>query len=187
MPTLNVIIASTRPGRAGLPIANWFVDHAKAHGGFDVIVTDLLELDLPFMNEANHPRLQQYEHQHTKDWSAIVAGSDAFVFVMPEYNYAFTAPLKNALDYLHNEWRFKPVGFVSYGGVAAGNRAVESLRGVMAALSMFPLAAAVHIPFFSQFFNDDGEIEGNEVMNNAAIALLDELVRVESTFRELRA
>jgi hypothetical protein len=38
---LRIIIASTRPGRAGLPVANWFIDVARAHGGFDVQVTDL--------------------------------------------------------------------------------------------------------------------------------------------------
>jgi hypothetical protein len=29
MPRL-LIIASTRPGRTGRPVANWFVDHAEA-------------------------------------------------------------------------------------------------------------------------------------------------------------
>ena len=40
---------------------------------------------------------------------------------MPEYNFGINAPLKNAIDYLHSEWQDKPVGFVSYGGVAAGH------------------------------------------------------------------
>src|SRR6188508_1607060 len=95
LPKLMIIIASTRPGRVGLPVARWFARDAIAHGGFEVEVTDLAELALPFMDEPNHPRLRQYTHQHTKEWSAKVDAADAFVFVMPEYNYGFNAPLKN--------------------------------------------------------------------------------------------
>jgi hypothetical protein len=116
MPTLQIIIASTRPGRVGLPVARWFESRARTHGGLDVEVVDLAEIDLPFVDEPNHPRLRQYTQQHTKDWSAKVDAADAFVFVMPEYNYGFNAPLKNAIDYLHQEWLYKPVGLVSYGG-----------------------------------------------------------------------
>jgi NAD(P)H-dependent FMN reductase len=113
MPKLHVILASTRPGRAGEPIAEWFVARAKAHGAFEVELVDLAEVDLPFMDEPNHPRLRRYTHEHTKAWSARVDAADAFVFVTPEYNYGFTAPLKNAIDFLHFEWQHKPVGFVS--------------------------------------------------------------------------
>ena len=85
---LTVIIASTRPGRAGLPIASWFVEHAKKDGRFDVVVADLKEIGLPILDEPKHPRFQQYEHEHTKRWSAIVAAADAFVIVTPEYNFS---------------------------------------------------------------------------------------------------
>jgi len=101
-----IIIASTRPGRVGLPVAQWFEQCAITHGGFAV---DLAALNLPFMDEPNHPRPRQYTRQYTKDWSARVAAADAFVFVMPEYNYGFNAPLKNAINYLQHEWAYKPV------------------------------------------------------------------------------
>ena len=66
MPTLQIIIASTRPGRVGLPVGRWFEGRARAHGGFEVEVVDLAELRLPFVDEPNHPRLRQYTQQHTK-------------------------------------------------------------------------------------------------------------------------
>lgn len=118
-PRLGVILASTRPGRVGLPVAQWVQARAALHGGFDVQLLDLAEINLPFMDEPNHPRLGRYEHQHTKRWSATVDAMDAFAVVMPEYNYGFSAPLKNAIDFLHSEWHYKPVGLVSYGGVSA--------------------------------------------------------------------
>ena len=121
---LQVVIASTRPGRIGPVVGDWFVQQAKAHGAFDVEVTDLAELNLPFHDEPNHPMTGHYEHEHTREWSRIVDAADAIVFVMPEYNYSFSAPLKNALDYLNREWAYKPVAFVSYGGISGGMRAV---------------------------------------------------------------
>jgi NAD(P)H-dependent FMN reductase len=187
MSRLQIIIASTRPGRVGVPVGRWFEAEARAHGAFEIDVVDLAALGLPLMNEPNHPRLRQYTHRHTEDWSARVDDADAFVFVMPEYNYGFTAPLKNAIDYLHHEWHYKPVGFVSYGGVAAGTRAVQMIKQVVSALKMTPLFEAVSIPFVAQFIDDEGELQGNEVMQQAARAMLDELVRVSDALRPLRA
>jgi NAD(P)H-dependent FMN reductase len=186
MPRLSIIIGSTRPGRAGLPIADWFADRARGHGGFEIDVVDLAELNLPILDEPNHPRLRQYTHQHTKDWSARVAGSDAFVIVTPEYNHGYSAAVKNAIDYLHHEWHYKPVGFVSYGGVAAGTRAMQQLKQVVTALRMLPLTDAVNIPFHTQFLDDDGRVQANEVMEQAADVMLDELARVAETLRPLR-
>jgi NAD(P)H-dependent FMN reductase len=187
MATLQIIIASTRPGRAGLPIGQWFHERALGHGGFDIDLVDLADLNLPFMDEPSHPRLRRYTHQHTRDWSARVEAADAFVFVTPEYNHGFNAPLKNAIDYLHDEWRHKPVGFVSYGGVAAGTRAVQMLKQVVSALRMVPAVEAVSIPFFTQLIDEEGTLRANEVMEAGATAMLDELGRLEAALRPLRA
>ena len=139
MPRLTIIIGSTRPGRAGLPIATWFADRARSHGGFDVAVVDLAELDLPLLDEPEHPRLRRYVHEHTKAWSACVDAADAVVMVTPEYNHGYPAALKNAIDYLHEEWQDKPVAFVSYGGISAGTRAVQQLKQVVTTLKMLPV------------------------------------------------
>jgi NAD(P)H-dependent FMN reductase len=167
-------------------VARWFEERARAHGAFDIRIADLAELDLPFMDEPNHPHLRQYTKQHTKDWSAIVDAADTFVFVMPEYNFGFTAPLKNAIDYLNHEWRYKPVGLVSYGGISAGTRAVQMIKQVVTTLRMTPVYEAVSIPFVKQFLDDDGRIQPNDVMTDAAAAMLDELVRYEAALRPLR-
>jgi NAD(P)H-dependent FMN reductase len=186
MPLLQIVIASTRPGRVGLPVGRWFEAHARAHGAFEIEVADLAEIRLPFMDEPNHPRLRKYTHQHTRDWSARVEAADAFVFVMPEYNYGFTAPLKNAIDYLHTEWQYKPVGLVSYGGISAGTRAAQMVKQVVTTLKMTPLPEAVSIPFVAQFVDDEGVVKPNEVMEQSSTAMLDELVRVEKALRGLR-
>jgi len=106
--------------------------------------------------------------------------------VMPEYNYGFNAPLKNAIDYLHVEWQYKPVGFVSYGGVSGGTRAVQMLKQVVTTLKLMPLPEAVTIPFVAQFIDDEGAFAPNEMIEQSGKAMLDELVRVSGALAGLR-
>jgi NAD(P)H-dependent FMN reductase len=186
MPRLMIIIASTRPGRVGLPVARWFIDRASRHGGFELDVVDLAELGLPLLDEPDHPRLRKYTKEHTRAWSEQVDGADAIVFVTAEYNYGYPAALKNAIDYLHHEWFYKALGFVSYGGVAAGTRSMLQLKQVAGSVKMVPVMEAVNIPFVRQFIGEDGELHANDVMEEAAVALLDELLRVDQALRPLR-
>ncbi len=187
LPRLMIVVPSTRPGRIGLTIGQWVQDRAEQYGGFQVGVADLAEINLPFMDEPNHPRLGNYTHRHTKDWSARVDASDAFVFVTPEYNYGIVAPLKNAIDYLHREWQYKPVGFVSYGGIAAGTRAVQMTKQIVTTLKMVPLFEGVNIPFVNQFFDDEQQFTPSETMEKSLTAMFDELVRMAAALKPLRA
>lgn len=182
-PTLSVIVGSTRPGRVGLPVATWFHEVATAHGAFAVQLVDLAEVGLPFLDEPKHPRLGEYVHQHTRDWSATVERSDAFVFVMPEYNHGYSPSLKNAIDFLFTEWQYKPVGFVSYGGAAGGTRGVQSLKPVVASLKMFPLFEAVVIPMVQQLIDEDGVVIPTEAMGTTATVMLDELLAMSERLR----
>jgi NAD(P)H-dependent FMN reductase len=185
-PVLRIIIGSTRPGRVGPSVAAWITERAIEHGGFDVQVTDLAELDLPILDEPNHPRLRQYTRQHTKDWSAVVDASDAFIFVTPEYNYAFNAALKNAIDYLYNEWQHKAAGIVSYGGIAAGTRATQMLKQVLTALKIMPVPEAVNIPFVTQHLDEDRRFKSTEMMDASATAMLDEVLKWTESLAPLR-
>lgn len=171
---LQILVASTRPGRVGMPVAKWAEQRAREHGGFAVDLVDLLDVALPFMDEPNHPRLRQYVHPHTLSWSATIDRADAFVFVVPEYNYGYSAVIKNALDFLHQEWQYKPVGLVSYGGIAAGTRGVQQLKQVLGALKLFALNEAVHIPYIAQYIGPDGALEPTEMMEQAMTEMLDE-------------
>jgi NAD(P)H-dependent FMN reductase len=185
-PTLMIVIASTRPGRVGLPIAEWFEGRAAEHGGFELDVADLAAIELPMMDEPKHPRRREYEHRHTKEWSARVEAADAFVFVHPEYNHGMTAPLKNALDYLSQEWAYKPLGLVSYGSVSAGTRAAQMIKQVAVYLKLFTVAEVVSIPFVRNFVGEDGAFAPNEMIETAAGGMLDELIRLEAALRPLR-
>jgi NAD(P)H-dependent FMN reductase len=182
---LTTVVASTRPGRVGRSVADWFTEQAAQAGRFDVRTVDLAELALPFLDEPHPPVLRQYTKSHTWEWSRIVEASDAFVFVTPEYNGGFPAPLKNAWDYLAVEWQHKPAGFVSYGGVSAGTRAVQMAKQVVANLRMLPVGPTVSIPFINGLV-ENGAFRAGGIHGTAADHMLDELHRVARVMRELR-
>ncbi len=187
-PLLQVIIASTRPTRVGAKVADWFIPIAEAQGAFAIERVDLKEINLPLMDEPKHPRLAEYEHEHTKRWSATVARADAYVFVTPEYDFGPPASLINALQYLVKEWAYKPVGLVSYGGVSAGLRSANALRIISTANNMMPLPGAVSIPLVGQLVNKEtGAFEPGEVQVKAANGMLAELARWEKALRTLRS
>jgi NAD(P)H-dependent FMN reductase len=176
MHRLLIIIASTRPGRVGGSVGDWFIELARGRADFDIDVADLAELGLPFLDEPAHPSERRYTHEHTRRWSSRVDDSDAFIFVMPEYNFGFNAPLKNALDYLYWEWQDKPVGFVSYGGIAGGTRAVQMIKQVVTTLKMVPVKEGVIIPFVATRI-EGGRFESYERLDATARTMLDELAR----------
>jgi NAD(P)H-dependent FMN reductase len=183
---LKIITGSTRPGRKGPAIASWIAKAAEQHPEFEIELVDLAEVNLPFFDEPNHPRLQKYEHQHTKDWSARINSADAFIIVTPEYNYSYTAPVKNALDFLYNEWNHKPVAFVSYGGVAAGTRAVQALKLVVTAQKMMPVAESVNIPFFTKHIDDKGNFVPDEGLTKSADSMFAELLKWTKGLKAIR-
>ncbi|MEH1100460.1 NADPH-dependent FMN reductase [Micromonospora sp. CPCC 205561] len=186
MPCLTVIVASTRPGRVGRRLGDWFTGIADRHDAFDEVrLVDLAEVGLPFHDEPHHPSEGHYLHRHTRDWSATIDAGDAFVFVMPEYNYGFSAPLKNAIDYLHREWRYKPVGFVSYGMTSGGLRAVQMIKQVVTTLKMMPANEAVTV-FLRQALDDTGELLPDPARDAAAELMLDEVARLAAALAPLR-
>ena len=186
MYNLKIITASTRPGRKGPALANWIFELAKKHPEFSVELLDLAVINLPFLDEPNHPKLQKYTKDHTKKWSETIAAADAFIFVTPEYNFGYPASLKNALDFLYNEWAYKPVAFVSYGGIAGGTRSMQAIKQVMTAMNLVPVLAAVNVPFFTKYIDEQNTFNADEGINKAAEGMLKELLKWTETLKQMR-
>jgi NAD(P)H-dependent FMN reductase len=177
MYNLKIISSTVRPGRKGPVIAAWVMELAKQNGNFNVELLDLGEINLPMMNEPNHPILKKYQYEHTKWWSAKIEEADAFIFVTAEYDYNYPAPLRNALEYLSQEWGYKAAGIVSYGGVSAGTRAANALKADLSTLRIVPIPEAVNFSFFQKNINDQNELEVNETSVKAAQNMLKQLLR----------
>jgi len=183
---LGIVIASVRPGRVGKPVGDWFLEVAQKHGKFDASLVDLAEINLPLLDEPKHPRFQDYQHEHTKKWSALVSSFDAYVFVTAEYDYSAPASLMNALQYLYKEWNYKAATCVSYGGVSGGTRAVNALRITLSALKIVPLAEAVHIPFVARNIHE-GKFVPPDGLEASVGPVLDELFKWSEALAPMRA
>jgi len=149
---IAIIIGSTRPGRKAEAVAKWVYEIAQKRTDAEFEIVDIKDFDLPLLDEPVSPIMGQYTHQHTKIWSAKIASFDAYVFVTPEYNHGTSGALKNAIDFLYHEWVNKAAGFVSYGG-AAGARAVEQLRLVLAEVQIATVRNQVLLSLFTDFEN----------------------------------
>lgn len=184
---LNVIIVSTRPGRNGKPVGEWFYDYAKAHAGaFDeVVLTDLVDVGLPLLDEPNHPKAQKYTKDHTKNWSAIVGGSDAFVFVLPEYNFTAPPSFVNAVDFLFNEWGYKPASFVSYGGVSGGLRSVQTAKTQLTTVNVMPIPEQVVIPMVFGLISDS-KFHAEKLHEDSADQTIESLGKWANALKVLR-
>ncbi|MCX5399811.1 NADPH-dependent FMN reductase [Streptomyces sp. NBC_00102] len=147
---IAVVVGSVRPGRVTRAVADWALTVAAGRQDATYELVDLADHDLPLQGEAQPPRSGRYEHEHTRRWSARVAGFDGFLFVTPEYNHSAPAVLKNALDHLYDEWNDKAAGFVSL-GFAGGVRAAEHLRGVAAELQLATVQAQLALTIGDDF------------------------------------
>src|SRR5690242_13226071 len=107
MTKVGIILGSTRPGRNGEAVAKWVYDIASRRGDAEFELVDLLDYNLPHLDEAIPPAMGQYTNEHTKQWAAKIAEFDAFIFVTPEYNHSTSGALKNAIDFLYAEWNNK--------------------------------------------------------------------------------
>jgi NAD(P)H-dependent FMN reductase len=132
---IAVIIGSTRPTRICAGIAAWAREVIGAGSELSYELLDLAEVGLPFLDEPLKAALHQYTHEHTRAWSALIEGYDGFLFVFPQYNWGYPGVLKNALDYLYDEWRGKPASLFSY-GTRGGNKAAAQFVMVLNGLHM---------------------------------------------------
>nr|AAK06791.1 putative reductase SimA10 [Streptomyces antibioticus]AAL15587.1 Sim9 [Streptomyces antibioticus] len=165
---LAVVLGSTREGRLCPTVANWFAGQGRQHGGFDLDLVDPYGLDIPVAPSPEPPA-------QVVEIGQRLAAADAFVIVTPEYNHSFSAPLKSLIDWHYVQWRAKPVGFVSYGGLAGGLRAVEQLRLVFAELHAATVRDTVSFHNAAQLFDEAGDPRDPEGCNTAAKTMLDQL------------
>jgi len=152
MVKIGIIIGSTRPGRLGEGVAKWVYEMSKARNDAEFELVDIKDYELPLLDEPKLAGTQEYSKEHTKKWSAKVAEFDGYIFVTPEYNHSTSAALKNALDFLYNEWTNKAAGFVSYGAVG-GARSVEALRTIMAQFKIADVREQVMLFLADDFEN----------------------------------
>ncbi|WP_369169403.1 NADPH-dependent FMN reductase [Streptomyces sp. R28] len=183
---IAVLVGSTREGRFAPVVTKWLSGHLGQRDDMRADVVDLAETPLPTV----FPAFGQQPPPGTEEALALVtprlAAADAFVLVTPEYNHSYPASLKNAIDWHNEQWHGKPIGFVSYGGLSGGLRAVEHLRVVMAELNAMTIRNTVSFHDAWSRFDADGSVK-DPAADTAAKALLDQLAWWAHALRDARS
>jgi NAD(P)H-dependent FMN reductase len=159
---LVVVVASVREGRFGPVVASWFAEQADLHGGFDVDVVDLADVDIPLSLPAASPKYAGDDYPRPagmRPLTSALENADAFVLVTPEYNHSYPASLKAAIDWHFTQWTAKPVAFVSYGGAAGGRHAVLHLENVLTELHAVTIRDGLAFPNYFTAWHDDRPLD----------------------------
>lgn len=156
---IGIILGSTRPGRLGPLVGEWVKNTASASGArFELV--DLQDYSLPLLEEPWAVGAGNYTGDAANAWASKLGEFDGFIFVTAEYNHSIPAALKNAIDYVKDEWANKSAGIVSYGSMG-GVRAGEHLRQVLGELQVADVRQTVMFSLFTDFTGiSDGTTPG---------------------------
>jgi len=159
-PNIGIIVGTNRPTRIGRGIAEW-VQRNMQHDGLNLELIDLAEINLPFLDEPEIPAHHHYTKDHTKAWSELISKYDGFVLVFPQYNWGYPAVLKNAMDYLFDEWAHKPISLMCYGG-HGGFQGLLAMKLVTQGLDMYNMATNPPINISEDMFDEQGQFKDIE-------------------------
>jgi NAD(P)H-dependent FMN reductase len=177
---VGVVLGSSREARLGERVIRWVLTGAKEVPEADFALFDLAGYELPFFNEAVAPWDNPDRHPapNVARWLEDMASADGYLFVVPEYNLAVPAVVKNALDFLAHEADVKPASILSYsdtfnGGVTAGHE----LRLVLNKLGMLPLPKTIPLAHADQLLDPDGRLVAESRFAKVVAQLLPYLLR----------
>ena len=165
---IGIILGSTREGRVSPQVGAWVKEIADKRGDANYTIIDIADYKLPLLGEAGA------DASGAQAWSEAIADQDGFVFIVQEYNHSISAALKNALDYLRDEWNNKAAGIVSYGSVG-GARAAEHLRGILGELLVADVRVHPALSLFTDFENGT-DFKPKEVQEDSVNQMLDQLI-----------
>ncbi len=188
-PKILIVLSSIREGRSGQTVANWATKQIDQRQDADFELVDLKDYSMPLYDQAVTPSVMDgkpYDIDTVQAWTKKIGEADGFVFITAEYNHGVPSALKNAIDYVYQQWNNKALGFISYGSIAGGARAVEHLRGVAAELQMADVRAAVHIPNVWAAFDEQGQLK-DESVGAPITAMLDQVVAWSTALKTIRS
>lgn len=188
MHKLVVVVGSVREGRFGPVAAAWVAEQARAHGGFEVQVVDLAEVELPLALPAQSPKYAGEAYPRPAGMAALTSAlteADAFILVTPEYNHSYPASLKAAIDWHFTQWTAKPVAFVSYGGMSGGRHAVLHLENVLTELHAVAIRDRLAFPNYFTAWQDAQPLD--ESCAGYAKSMLDQLAWWAAALHDARA
>jgi NAD(P)H-dependent FMN reductase len=152
---IPIILGSIRRNRETVKVAGCVLDLMKDVSCITTELIDLRSLNLPMMEE--RLRFRDDPPPALSEFSGKISRADAIVIVTPEYNSGYPGVLKNALDYLKDEYKRKPFGIVTVSSAWSGGMlCLTALRQVILHLGGVPIPAILPVPKVQEAFDEHG-------------------------------
>lgn len=154
--SIPVFYGSVRDNRQGIKAARFVVNKLEEKG-FEPLLIDPLEYDLPLLRKMYKSYKDESPPQILKDLAAIIQNADGFVIVTGEYNHTIPPALSNLMDHFLEEYFHRPAGIVSYSKRRiSGARAAMHVRVMLGELGMTVIPTEFAIPKVQDSFQPDG-------------------------------
>jgi NAD(P)H-dependent FMN reductase len=166
MTKILVVTSSVRESRIADNILSFVQKQLAENKDYEITVADFKQMPLPFFDSPYAPSQEEFtpKDPNVIKWTQMVEEADAVVVLVAEYNYSFTAVLKNAIDWMTKPWHEKPIALIGYGWVG-GARAITQLRGVLGSMiNAKPMETEANLRFTKEI-----DLEGN-IIDEAASA-----------------
>jgi NAD(P)H-dependent FMN reductase len=153
---IPVILGTVRRNNESSKVAGFALERLKAFACVKTELMDLKHMDLPMLEE--RLRFRDDLPPSLAAFSAAIRQADAIVIVTPEYSGGYPGVLKNALDYLKEEYRRKPFGIITVSAVETGGiLCLASLRQVILHLGGVPIPASLLVSRVQECFDGQGQ------------------------------
>lgn len=176
MSKVLIVTSSVRENRIADTILNTVQAQLADHPDYEIEVVDFKTMPLPFFDAPVSPSHEDFAPTDANviKWTKMVEEADALIMLVAEYNYSFTAVLKNAIDWIFKPWNEKPIVLIGYGWVG-GARAITQLRGVLGSMiNAKPMETEANLRFTKEI-DLEGNVIDQEATNAAIKTVLEEL------------
>jgi len=153
---LTLIAGTNRPGSSTLKLAEYYLKTLTEKGAeanllsLETLPDDLLKTDLYGKRSDGFKPIQE-----------LIAASEKYIFIIPEYNGSFPGALKVFVDACDFPQSFfdKKAALVGISSGKYGNiRGVDHFTGVCNYLNMHVLSLKLHIPFIRKEIDASGNL-----------------------------
>jgi NAD(P)H-dependent FMN reductase len=152
---IPIVLGSVRRNRESAKVARFALECLRQLGRVRTELLDLKEMNIPFMEE--RLRFRSDPPPGVTLFSSKINQADSIVIVTPEYNGGYPGVLKNALEYLKDEYRRKPFGIVTVSAVETGGiLCLTSLRQVVLQIGGVPIPASLLVSRVQEAFDSAG-------------------------------
>lgn len=175
MKHISIISSSVREGRKSHNVSLYFQNYLTENKIATTEIVDLKAYNFPIfegtLKTLTHPAKDVLE------FAEKIKSSDGIIIVTPEYNGGYPASLKNAIDLLYEEWKYKPVAIVTVSsGPFAGNQALVALQFTLWKMKAWTIPAMFSVPTVDKAYDENGKARDKPLSDSLAAVFIQELL-----------